>query len=231
MDIVVLYGLTNAISPDLQEVIREHVRTTRHLWLGLQNQFFGNRETHTLHLDIVFRNFVQGDLSVSEYCRKSKGMVDALADLGLLVDDQILVLNILHGLNQCFEHVGAIIRCFSLFLNFLKVRDDLLLEEIHLDTSGPTVAPTMFYSNNTPHAPQPLPSAPLRPPDKSNDNTKNRRNSGNVKVKSMDFDNILGPFYLNNILLAPDIVQSLLSICHFTTDNWCSMEFDLLFYL
>jgi hypothetical protein len=35
-----------------------------------------------------------------------------------------------------------------------------------------------------------------------------------------------GPFYLNNILLAPDMVQSFLSVRHFTTDNWCSMEFD-----
>jgi hypothetical protein len=34
------------------------------------------------------------------------------------------------------------------------------------------------------------------------------------------------PFYLNNILLAPDIVQSLLSVRRFTTDNWCSIEFD-----
>jgi hypothetical protein len=35
-----------------------------------------------------------------------------------------------------------------------------------------------------------------------------------------------GPFYLNNVLLAPNMVQSLLSVRHFTTDNWCSMEFD-----
>jgi hypothetical protein len=34
------------------------------------------------------------------------------------------------------------------------------------------------------------------------------------------------PFYLNNILLAPDMVQSLLSVRRFTTDNWCSIEFD-----
>jgi hypothetical protein len=38
---------------------------------------------------------------------------------------------------------------------------------------------------------------------------------------------ISGPFYLNNILLAPNIVQSLFfSVRRFTTDNWCSMEFD-----
>jgi hypothetical protein len=34
------------------------------------------------------------------------------------------------------------------------------------------------------------------------------------------------PFYLNDVLVAPDLVHSLLSICHFTTDNSCSMEFD-----
>jgi hypothetical protein len=41
-------------------------------------------------------------------------------------------------------------------------------------------------------------------------------------------DSVLpGPFYLNNIFLVPDMVQSLLSVHRFTTDNWCSMEFDL----
>jgi hypothetical protein len=34
------------------------------------------------------------------------------------------------------------------------------------------------------------------------------------------------PFYLNNVLVTPDIIQNLLSIRRFTTDNWCSMEFD-----
>jgi hypothetical protein len=34
------------------------------------------------------------------------------------------------------------------------------------------------------------------------------------------------PFYLNNILVDPDIIQNLLSDHHFTTNNWCSIEFD-----
>jgi hypothetical protein len=186
MDVVILYWLTNMISPDLMEVVQEHGRTTRHLWLGLQNQFLGNRETHTLHLDAAFCKFLQGNLSVSEYCCKFKGMADALADLGPPVDDRILVLNFLRGLNQCFEHVGAIIRRYSSFLNFLKVRDDLLLEEIHLDTSGPAAAITEFYSNNTPPAPLPPPVAPRPPnktngsgPDNGNDSNNNRTKNNN----------------------------------------------------
>jgi hypothetical protein len=81
MDVVILYWLTNLISSDLQEVIQEHGRTVEHLWLRLQKQFLGNHETHTLHLDVAFCNFVQGDLFVSVYYHKFKGMVDALADL------------------------------------------------------------------------------------------------------------------------------------------------------
>jgi hypothetical protein len=37
---------------------------------------------------------------------------------------------------------------------------------------------------------------------------------------------LLRPFYLNDVLIAPDLVQSLLSVRRFTTDNSCSMEFD-----
>jgi hypothetical protein len=38
---------------------------------------------------------------------------------------------------------------------------------------------------------------------------------------------LLGPFYLNNILHTPHIIDSLLYVCCFTTDNLCSMEFEL----
>jgi hypothetical protein len=57
MDAIVPSWL-NTISPDLMEVVRERGHTARHLWLGLQNQFLGNRETHTLHIDAALHNFV-----------------------------------------------------------------------------------------------------------------------------------------------------------------------------
>jgi hypothetical protein len=114
---------------------------------------------------------------VSEYYRKFKGMVDALADLGSPVDDRILILNILRDFNQRFEHVGAIIQRYSPFLNFLKVQDDLLLEEIHLDTCDLATASTVHYSNSASSTPKPQPSAPPRPPSNGNDN-KNNNNDG-----------------------------------------------------
>jgi hypothetical protein len=35
-----------------------------------------------------------------------------------------------------------------------------------------------------------------------------------------------GPFYLNGVLVAPHITHNLLSVCRFTIDNSCSIEFD-----
>jgi hypothetical protein len=124
MDNVVLNWISNSISADLHQVVRERGCTARHLWLAIENQFLGNHEQRTLHLDAAFRTFVQGDLSINEYCRKFKAMADDLADLGTPVEDWILVLNILQGLNQRFEHVGSIILRYSPFPNFLKVWDD-----------------------------------------------------------------------------------------------------------
>jgi hypothetical protein len=105
----------------------------------------------------------QGDLTVSEYCRKFKNMADALANLGSPVDDRILVLNILHGLNPRFEHLGAIIRRYTPFPSFLKVRDDLILEELHLDTSGSPDDATALYTCPTLAAARP-PAPTLAPP-------------------------------------------------------------------
>jgi hypothetical protein len=51
-------------------------------------------------------------------------------------------------------------------------------------------------------------------------------NGSTLPVTSVGDSVIPGPFYLNNILLAPDTLQNLLSVRRFTTDNLCSMEFD-----
>jgi hypothetical protein len=150
----------------------------RHLWLTIENQFLGNREQRTFHLDAVFHTFVQDDLSINEYCHKFKAMADGLADLGTPAEDRILILNILRGLKQ---RVGSIIRRYSSFLNLLKVRDDLLLEEIHMDGTGPPAAPTTLYTNVASPAAKAPSSTPSRPPNGKNDGTGVNRTKYNNK--------------------------------------------------
>jgi hypothetical protein len=66
----------------------------------------------------------------------------------------------------------------------------------------------------------------LRPLTSSNPSSIVVDNGSSLLITSVGDSVLLGPFYLNNILLAPNMVQSLLSVHRFTTDNWCSMKFD-----
>jgi hypothetical protein len=66
----------------------------------------------------------------------------------------------------------------------------------------------------------------LRPLTSSNPPSIVVGNDSSLSITSVGDSFLPEPFYLNNILLAPDMVQSLLSVCRFTTDNWCSVEFD-----
>jgi hypothetical protein len=111
-------------------------------------------------------------------------MANGLTDLGAPVEDRILILNILRGLKQRFEHIGSIIRRYSPFLNFLKVQDDLLLEEINMDSTGPPAAPTALYTNAASPAAKPLSSTSSHLPNGENGGTGGNQNKYNNKNRN-----------------------------------------------
>jgi hypothetical protein len=51
----------------------------------VEAQFLGNSESHVLQLDARFHTLKQGDLSISDYCRRMKGMTDDIHALGEIV--------------------------------------------------------------------------------------------------------------------------------------------------
>jgi len=105
MDCVVMSRIVGTISTDLAETVMERDATACDVWLALETQFLGNWETRALHLDVQFRNFIQGDLSITDYCRRFKTMAVSLAALGEPVTDRMLVLNIIRGLNDRYSNI------------------------------------------------------------------------------------------------------------------------------
>jgi hypothetical protein len=93
------------LSPELMESARTSGGTWRRVWLAIEEQLLGNCEARTLRLDAEFHVFMQGDLSVGDYCGKMKGMAGALGDLGEVIHDRTLILNVLCGLNEKFAHM------------------------------------------------------------------------------------------------------------------------------
>jgi hypothetical protein len=135
MDCTVLSWLYGTINPELLEVVMNRddgPPTARLVWLGLEQQFIGNKETRALLLDAEFRTFVQANLSISDYCHRLKSMADQLVDLGEPVHDHTLVLNVIRGLNERFSYLGALIQCQRPFPTFAEVKSDLRLAEINM---------------------------------------------------------------------------------------------------
>ena len=133
MDCVVKSWIVATLIDDLAEIISAQGSTVRHAWLTVESQFLGNREAHAIHLETWFRNFIQGDISITDYCYHPKKMANNLMALGEVITDRTLVLNVIHGLNERFIHVGALLRRSRPFPTFLEARDDLILEELTLE--------------------------------------------------------------------------------------------------
>jgi hypothetical protein len=167
MDSVVLLWLNGTITIELQNIVRDQADTACQGWLALEDQFLGNREAQALHLDAQFHLFSQGDLSVGEYCRQMKGMVDSLRDLSEPVTDRTLVLNFLRGLSPRYDHLKALIKRIVPFPTFHVVRNELLLEELTLETEAPAPASALYSAPLDGQVPSgrasPSPSAGLDP--------------------------------------------------------------------
>ncbi|RLN11781.1 hypothetical protein C2845_PM09G16350 [Panicum miliaceum] len=132
MDCVVRSWIAGSISTELADAVLERNSTAREAWLAIETQFLGNRETRALFLDAKFRTFVQGDLTITDFCSRLKKMADDLGDLGEPVTDRTLVLNVIRGLNEQYHALGRHFRRSRPFPTFLEVRNDLLLEELTL---------------------------------------------------------------------------------------------------
>jgi hypothetical protein len=147
MDIVVLSWLFGTLAIDLQYIVHDRGGIARQAWLAIEEKFLDNYEARTLHLDAAFWAFVQGDLNMNDYHREMKGMADALHDLGELVADSTLVLNILQGLNKWCDHLKTFLKWAKPFPSFHVIRNNLLLEDLMMDVESAFGSITAFVAS------------------------------------------------------------------------------------
>jgi hypothetical protein len=136
LDRIMVTWILDTLSPDLHEIVWEPTETALQAWLVIEAQFLDDSESCILQLDARFCAFKQGDLSISDYCRRMKGMANDLRALGETVTDHHLILNLLQGMNKTFDHMKIFIKQSQSFPSFNTVRNDLKLEEIELDHSA-----------------------------------------------------------------------------------------------
>nr|XP_051228933.1 uncharacterized protein LOC127346696 [Lolium perenne] len=145
-DYTVLNHLHAAIGEDVTDMILAGNRTARHLWLAARDLFTANKANKSIYLDNDFRQLVQGSLSIHEYCRHQKHLVDALFDNDSPVSDRALVLNTLRGLGPRFASAATVISMTDPLPTFLRTKAMLLMEEMQQANVAATSATTALVA-------------------------------------------------------------------------------------
>jgi hypothetical protein len=152
MDCTVLSWIYGTIKDDLQQQVMLKEPTARAAWIALDDEFLGQRESRALLLSAEFRQFKQGALTITDYCRRLETMASALAEYGDPVNDRTLVLTMIRGLNEKFRHMMSHLKFLRPFPTFAAARTLLLLEEIDLNNvigDTPPNAPALYASGGS----------------------------------------------------------------------------------
>uniref|UniRef100_J3MIG3 Retrotransposon gag domain-containing protein n=1 Tax=Oryza brachyantha TaxID=4533 RepID=J3MIG3_ORYBR len=129
-DFAVLTALYCAIHPDVLDLLVEPAQSARALWKAAEHMFHDNRETRIIYQETEFRSLNQGDMSITEYCRRLKTLADSLRDLGEPISDRTLVLNLIRGLSPRFSTQADLLPLQVPFPSFSAARSALLLAEM-----------------------------------------------------------------------------------------------------
>ncbi|XP_057451955.1 uncharacterized protein LOC130743745 [Lotus japonicus] len=154
LDSTVKQWIYSTISFDLLATVMEKGSTAMTTWNRIASMFEDNQNSRVVALDQDFISTRMEDFpNVSAYCQRLKHISDQLRNVGALVSDHRLVLQLVSGLTEPFRGVVTLIRQSEPLPPFLKVRSMLILEESGLaKMSGPASQTALHTSASPPRA-------------------------------------------------------------------------------
>ena len=130
LDATVLSWIYATISSDLLHTIIEPDSTAMEAWDRLRDIFQDNKHSHDVALEQEFSaTSMENFPNVSSYCQRLKSLANQLKNVGALVSNSRLVLQLVEGLTQPYRGVGMLIRQSNPLPPFYKARSMLTLEE------------------------------------------------------------------------------------------------------
>jgi len=130
LDVVVLQWIYGTFSDDLLHTIIERDSTTENAWNRLFNIFYDNKNSRAIYLGQEFSNVHMEQFpDASTYCQHLKSLSDQFSNVGALVSNERLVLQLISGLTNVYATVGSQIRHGDSLPPFYKARSMIILEE------------------------------------------------------------------------------------------------------
>lgn len=102
------------------------------VWLRIENQFRNSKESRAIQLDNDLRTKEIRDKTIQEYTQSLKFIADLLENVDAPVSDKTLVMYMLNGLDEKFDHIINIIKHQKPFPTFEEAHSMLELEETRL---------------------------------------------------------------------------------------------------
>ncbi|KAH0776023.1 hypothetical protein KY290_007434 [Solanum tuberosum] len=133
LDATVLQWIYATISHDLLHTILEPDTKAMEAWNRLRDIFQDNKHSRAVTLEYDFTHVNMEDFpSVSAYCQHLKSLSDQLKNVGSLVNNNRLVLQLVSGLTEPYKGVATLIRQRDPLTQFYQTHSMLTLEEADL---------------------------------------------------------------------------------------------------
>ncbi|KAD7477194.1 hypothetical protein E3N88_00330 [Mikania micrantha] len=130
LDAIVLQWIYSTISNDLLHTILKPNTTAHDAWTALENLFQDNKSARAIHLDHKFANTrLENYPNMSAYCQELKILADQLANVDSPVSNQRLVLQLISGLSDQYEHIAMMLQQTTPLPEFYEARSRLCMEE------------------------------------------------------------------------------------------------------
>ncbi|XP_024989294.1 uncharacterized protein LOC112523854 [Cynara cardunculus var. scolymus] len=81
VDSIIKLWIYGSISQSLLQMVLKKDSTALQVWNNLETLFRDNKDAKSMQIDSELRNIVMGDLFVTTYCTKIKGLPDLLVNL------------------------------------------------------------------------------------------------------------------------------------------------------
>lgn len=159
--------------------------------MRIENQFRNNKEARAIQLDNELRNKEIGDLSIKDYNQSLKTIADLLANVEAPMNERLLVMYILNGLNEKFDNIINVIKHHKPFPTFEEAKNMLELEESRLKKPRKTAGSHTDHSSSpytlvatTPHLRTESSSPPQPRYNNNNGRGNNRQSNGHGRGRN-----------------------------------------------
>nr|XP_020166172.1 uncharacterized protein LOC109751699 [Aegilops tauschii subsp. strangulata] len=168
VDACIVKWLFLTISPGLFNMVNSRDPSVYAMWTRRCDLFLDSQLQRRVFRQDEFFIMQQNDLSIDEYCTRLKVLVDELRDVGMNIDDSVLLTNLLRGLHpdlgQSAANLSLVTLTYAKAVTYLRMEEKRLRHSARQATHAALHVGVAAGHGASPTQPGPRASAPAPPP-------------------------------------------------------------------